>query len=407
MAQLTIKSGLKVEDYSYKKITILEFTGSITEQNLFPIKAELMAKFPAHNEYIAFDLCKVPFISVETLKEIIELNKRLKSLNKKVFLIKLQKAVHKFLSGTAVAEMFAILENEEQVFQHYLADKNLKEEDIEIFSSGNKLNKWYNKIQDILMDLKSVEKSSQIFVNEDFNQDFSVVLISNNIVIGRGLNEVALNYKMNPHLISIENVSNIIGKTENLAGYIVDGFKELEEIKLIINKIRNAESDYCKSVLPILISSKAKLLESKAIMKLHEMIYTIVEDSADREAKIIKKSRNLYENIDKVIVYPSLNIKFEITTEICNFYFTGDLSSEDCEMFDAFLLDEFVVDLFTKMFTINFNFYDCKSADSLFFTSLQNISEKFEQCVHFISKADTQINRGIKKIPMELNINVL
>jgi len=212
---------------------------------------------------------------------------------------------------------------------------------------------------------------------------------------------------MEPHLVSIENLSNVISKTDNLAGYIIDGFKELEEIKLIIMKIRNAESDYCKSMLPIIISSTAKLLESKIIMRLHEMIYTVIEDGEDREPKIIKKIRNLYENIDKVIVYLTLNIKFEITTEICNFYFTGNISADDAEIFDAFLLDDFVINLFKEMFTVNFNYYDCLTADSLFFTTIHNISEKFDYCVHFINKRNSQVNMGIKNTSLELNINVL
>ncbi len=408
MSIVTIKSGLKVEDFVYKKISIVEFTGSLTEQNIFPIKKDLIAKFPGYSEYVAFNLAKVPFISVETLKELIDLNKLLKLINKKIFIIKLQKPVYKFLSGTAIAELFTILENEEQVFQQYLTDKNLREDEVDIFSSCNKLSKWYNNIQNILVELKSSDNDSKInYVSEDLNQNLSVIIVSNNIVIGRGLNDVAREYKMEPHLVSIENLSNVISKTDNLAGYIIDGFKELEEIKLIIMKIRNAESDYCKSMLPIIISSTAKLLESKIIMRLHEMIYTVIEDGEDREPKIIKKIRNLYENIDKVIVYLTLNIKFEITTEICNFYFTGNISADDAEIFDAFLLDDFVINLFKEMFTVNFNYYDCLTADSLFFTTIHNISEKFDYCVHFINKRNSQVNMGIKNTSLELNINVL
>ncbi|MBP7653492.1 STAS domain-containing protein [Candidatus Dependentiae bacterium] len=408
MAEITIKSGLNIDDYCYKKITVVEFTGSITEQNLYPIKETLISKFNTFCEYVAFDLAKVPFISTETFKELIDLNKKLRMLNKKIYLTHLQKPVFKFLSNTAIMNIFKICENEEQVFQEYCAEKNVSEDDIEVFSPGNKLNKWYNKIQKILLDLKEQSGSAKFnFIPEDANNNLSVIIISRSLVLGRGLNEIAGKYKLTPYSIGYDSIQDTIGKAENLAGYIIDGYGEFNQISSIITKIRNAESDFCKSLLPVMVSLRNNMLEANKIMKLNEMIYYIVDDSIDRESKIIKKIRNLYENIDKVVIYLTLSVKFEITTEICNFVFTNKVSTEDAELFDAFLSDDFVNNLLKDMFTINFNYYDCKEADDLFFTTIENISKKYEQCVHFITKQDCQLNSGLKNIPFELNVNVL
>ncbi|HPN31697.1 MAG TPA: STAS domain-containing protein [bacterium] len=407
MAEITIKSGLHIDDYCYKKITVIEFTGSITEQNLTPLKDSLIAKFNSYCEYVAFDLAKVPFISTETFKELIELNKKLRMLNKKIYLTHLQKPVFKFLSGTAILNIFKICENEEQVFQEYCADKNVSEEDVEVFSPGNKLNKWYNKIQKILLDLKEQQTSKFNFIPEDANNNLSVIIISRSMVLGRGLNEIASKYRLTPHSINFDAIQDAVGKSENLAGYIIDGYGEFNQISAIITKIRNAEGDFCKSLLPIIVSLKNNMLEANKIMKLNDMIYYIVDDSTDRESKIIKKIRNLYENIDKVVIYLTLSVKFEITTEICNFVFTNKISVEDAEIFDAFLSDSFVLNLLKDMFTINFNYYDCKEADALFFTTVENISRKYEQCVHFITRQDCQLNAGLKAIPLDLNVNVL
>jgi len=407
MANISIKSGLKVEDYNYKKISIVEFTGSLTEQNLYPIKEDLLKKFKTMNEYVAFDLAKVPFISMETLKELIDLNKFLMQHNKKVFLTKLQKQVNKFLSNSALANLFKIYENEEQVFQTYLSDKGLKEEDIEVFSSANKLNQWYNKIQSILSELKDKSSFKLNLIPETADAHLSVIIISRNKALGRGLNDAVREYKLTPHLISIEQIQEKIGIIDNLAGYIIDDFTEFDEIQKVITKVRNAESDFCKSMLPALICFKTKIFDMQKLVKISDMVYFIVDDSIDRESAIIKKIRNLYENIDKVIIYLTLNIRFELTTEICNFIFIDKISAEDAELFDAFVTDEFVQNLFQNMFTINFNYYDAKEADDLFFTTIHNLSEKFEQCVHFINKMDNNINRGIKNTTIPLNINVL
>ncbi len=408
MSPLNIKSGLKIEDYIYKKIQVVEFTGSLTEQNILPIKNELISRFSKFSEYVAFDLGKVPFISIDTLKELIDLNKRLKQLNKKVFLIKLHKPVYKFLSATPITTLFKINENEEQVFQEYLSDKNLTEDDVEIFSPGNKLNKWYNQIQKLLLEIK--ESDSMLknnFIPEDVNNNLTVIIISRNIALGRSLTEIAAKYKLSPILIQFEQLMDTIGKVDNLCGYIIEGYSELDQLNKVITKIRNTETDFCKSLLPILVSLKLKSMETERIPKLNEMIYYTVDDSVDSEAKAIKKIRNLYENIDKVVIYITSNIKFELTTEICTFYFYNQINAEDAEVFDAFVVDEFIVNLFKDMFTINFNHYDCSDADSLFMTTLQNLSEQYEQCVHFMTKSETPLNKAIKQIPVELNINVL
>ncbi|HON55576.1 MAG TPA: STAS domain-containing protein [bacterium] len=409
MSPINIKSGLRVEDYVYKKIQVVEFTGSLTEQNLMPVREELVSKFPNFLEYVAFDMSKVPFISIDTLRELIELNKKLKMLNKVVFLIRLHKPVYKFLSTTPITTIFKILENEEQVFQTYLADKNLTEDDVEIFSAGNKLNKWYNKIQQLLLEIK--EDSDPLlknnFIPEDVNNNLTVVIVSRNIALGRSLIELAAKYKLTPVLSSFEQIMDVIGKADNLCGYIIDGYEELDHLSRVINKIRNTETDFCKSLLPILVSLKLKTLGIERIPKLNEMIYYIVDDSVDREAKSIKKIRNLYENIDKVVIYITPNIKFELTTEICTFYFYNVISPNDAEIFEAFVDDEFVANLLKDMFTINFNHYDCKEADSLFISVLHKLSETYEQSVHFMTKADTPLNKAIRELPIELNVNIL